>query len=103
MLGESDAAPLQQIRLIVEHFGAEFAQALLAEVEEIEANGGMTTSNGKRRRTPGGVYLYLARHRAATRDQRHIFKIKVPGQMRRLQAEAAAEAPAVPSFTWADR
>src|SRR5258708_11657509 len=103
MLGEFDPSPLQQIRLIVEHFGPDFAQALLAEVEEVEANGGMTTSNGKRRRTPGGVYLYLARHRAATRDQRQIFKIKVPGRMRRLQAEAAAEGSSEPGFTWADR
>src|SRR5258708_18569108 len=103
MLGESDPSPLQQIRLIVEHFGPEFAQALLAEVEEIEANGGMTTSNGKRRRTPGGVYLYLARHRATTRDQRHIFKIKVPGRMRKYLAEMEAEAQASPGFTWVDR
>src|SRR5258708_27466972 len=103
MLGEFDPSPLQQIRLIVEHFGPDFAQALLAEVGEIEANGGMTTSNGKRRRTPGGVYLYLARHRAATRDQRQIFKIKVPGRMRRLQAEAAAEGSSEPGFTWPDR
>src|SRR5262249_15102499 len=88
---------------IVEHFGPEFAEALLAEVEEIEASGGMATSNGKRRRTPGGVYLYLARRRASTRDQRHIFKIKVPGQMRRIMAERAAETPKEPSFTWADR
>lgn len=102
-LGESEPSPLEQIRLIVEHFGPEFAQALLAEVEDIEASGGMTTSNGKRRRTPGGVYLYLARRRAATRDQRHIFKIKVPGRMRRMLAEQAADTPKEPAFTWTDR
>jgi phosphorylated adapter RNA export protein len=35
--------------------------ALLRRVEAVELAGGMTTLDGRRRRTPGGVYLYLLR------------------------------------------
>src|SRR6185436_6157797 len=65
-LNETEEIALQQIELIVERFSPEFAINLYHEVEEIEANGGMLTKHGDRRRTPGGVYLYLARERAQT-------------------------------------
>jgi hypothetical protein len=43
--------------------GVESAQALRQEVEGIEAQGGMMTADGTRRRTPGGIYLLLLKQR----------------------------------------
>ena len=51
--------------------GTNFAEALLKETEEVEANGGLMTIDGERRRTKGGVFFYLARFR-------------MPGAMRRI-------------------
>jgi hypothetical protein len=60
-LGETDAGPKHQIRLIVNLAGLEFSERILAETLEIEENGGLLTSDGTRRRTPGGVFFYVAR------------------------------------------
>jgi hypothetical protein len=52
--------------------GIEQAQALKAEVDVIEAAGGMPTADGSRRRTPGGIYLLLLKQRmneAGQKDQ----------------------------------
>jgi len=47
----------------VQHLGAEAALALLQETLAAEAQGGMMLPDSTRRRTPGGVYLYLAKGR----------------------------------------
>jgi hypothetical protein len=60
-LGETDAAPKHQIRQIVTLAGLEFSERLLAETLDVEENGGLLTSDGTRRRTPGGVFFYIAR------------------------------------------
>ena len=43
---------------IVNFIGSERAEKYFKETLEIEANGGMLTLSGDRRRTPGGVFLY---------------------------------------------
>ncbi len=62
-LGETNPVAVEQIELIVQHLGAEAALALLQEALAAEAQGGMLLADSTRRRTPGGVYLYLAKGR----------------------------------------
>jgi PHAX RNA-binding domain-containing protein len=72
-LGENNFHARRQIKLIVELVGVEFVQAVLQETLTVEANGGMLTLNESRRRTPGGVFLYLARARVAPELVEKIF------------------------------
>lgn len=60
-LGESAETPVQQIARMLEQVGRDFVAELLAEVEKIEADGGLMTDDGSRRRTKGGVFFYLAK------------------------------------------
>ncbi len=62
-LDETNPVAVEQIELIVQHLGAEAALALLQETLAAEAQGGQMLPDGTRRRTPGGVYLYLAKGR----------------------------------------
>jgi hypothetical protein len=75
-LGETDAQPCEQIHGIVAVLGEEAATALLAEVQQIEANGGMLLPDGSRRRTPGGVFFHLAYHKLSPDDQKDIYYYK---------------------------
>ncbi|XP_017015127.1 phosphorylated adapter RNA export protein [Drosophila takahashii] len=47
---------------VVEILGMELPIELYKETQRIEADGGMMIKNGKRRRTPGGVFLFLLKH-----------------------------------------
>lgn len=58
-LSETEPRSKATIERSVAVLGIEAAQALRHEVEAIEAQGGMLTADGTRRRTPGGVYLFL--------------------------------------------
>jgi hypothetical protein len=60
-LSETNPLAIEQIELIVRHLGAEAALAFLQETLEVEARGGLMLPDGSRRRTPGGVYLYLVK------------------------------------------
>jgi hypothetical protein len=62
-LDETNPIAIEQIERIVEHLGAEAAQAFLREALEVEAQGGMMLPDGSRRRTPGGVFFYIAKGR----------------------------------------
>ncbi len=72
-LSETNPPAQAQIKAIIEAVGEDQARAWLTETLDIEAKGGMQTKNQKRRRTPGGVYLYLARGRLPKETQRQIF------------------------------
>ncbi len=76
-LRERAPTPCGHIKRIVQCCGADQARAWLTTAQAIEANGGMLTHDGSRRRTPGGVYFHLVRQEllAAHRhdDLRHIF------------------------------
>ena len=65
-LGEPNVALIQRI---VARIGPDAALAFLAEALATEAAGGLLTSEGTRRRTPGGVFFYLVRGRIAPRDR----------------------------------
>lgn len=62
-LNETDPRSMATVERSVAVLGIEAAQALRQEVEAIEAAGGMATADGARRRTPGGVYMYLLKQR----------------------------------------
>jgi phosphorylated adapter RNA export protein len=62
-LGETGTKPKATIERSVAYLGIEAAQALRQEVEQIEADGGMLTADGARRRTPGGIYLLILKQR----------------------------------------
>lgn len=73
-LGETDEVPLSQIGGVVRVLGEDVAQKLLAETQEIEKNGGMMLPDGSRKRTPGGVFFFLARQKLSQADKLAIFR-----------------------------
>lgn len=72
-LGEKDDGPLSQLEMLVEHKGEEFVREVLKETLEVEKKGGMRTHSGKRRRTVGGVFFYLAKGKLEPELRQKIF------------------------------
>ena len=62
------------MRRAVDVIGVVEANALAIEVGAIEGAGGQMTSDGTRRRTPGGVFWALLKARAAKEDWDFIFE-----------------------------
>lgn len=78
----------------VKTIGLERANAFFQQTLEIEANGGMETANGKRRRTPGGGFLYLVRKNVSTEERKDIFpKNRKTGTKRKKSSEKTAVNP----------
>jgi len=77
-LGEADAGPLAQIQAVVDALGEETSLSLLAETDRIEKAGGMERGDGKGRRSPGGVFFYLARQKLPKEQRAAIFNDKMP-------------------------
>ncbi|MBV7331901.1 hypothetical protein KFU94_27460 [Chloroflexi bacterium TSY] len=97
-LDERPAAKM--VRDTVTTIGLERANAFFQQTLEIEANGGMETANGKRRRTPGGVFLYLVRKNVSTEERKAIFpKNGKPSANRKKKSSAK---PAVDPLKWED-
>ena len=81
-LGEYEAAPIGQIRRIVERLGARRVIELTQDAVAIQKNGGIPTPNGERLRTTGGVFFMLARGLLSSEDCRYVFTTtttKAPG------------------------
>ena len=64
----------QVLRLL----GTDRTMAILAATRTCEANGGMLTKDGKRRRTPGGVFFQLIRERATKQERWRLFPPPAP-------------------------
>lgn len=73
-LGETDLRSKATIERSVAALGIEAAQALKGEVDAIEAAGGMFTADNSRRRTPGGVYLFLLKQRLTESGRKDLLK-----------------------------
>lgn len=73
-LGEAETHSKGTIERSAAVLGLDEAQALYAEVEAIEAAGGMLTADGSRRRTPGGVYLLLLKQRLTAAGKKDVLK-----------------------------
>ncbi|KAH8353970.1 hypothetical protein KR067_006705 [Drosophila pandora] len=60
---------------VVEVLGMDLPLELYKETQRIEADGGMMIKNGNRRRTPGGVFLFLLKHnnKITQEQQKSIF------------------------------
>jgi hypothetical protein len=86
VLGETESLPLQSLRRLIIKRGVAFAQDLLREVQEIEAQGGlMVEMDGcRRRRTLGGIYFFLAKQRLSGKQRRFVFNLP---KFRMLQAQ----------------
>jgi hypothetical protein len=117
-LGETNPRVIDQIFRLIRFLGVEQAQALFAETQQTEANGGMMLPDGSRRRTPGGVFFQLAR-KYVPEDQ-HARFFNSPRHKRGARPKPAdspeSNAPATPkpassphspqpttAFTWAER
>ncbi len=72
-LGETEKTPLATIERLVKALGEERTLTLLDETLKIEAEGGMQTDDGSRRRTPGGVFFKLAKNQTTPQERRQIF------------------------------
>ena len=77
-LGEADEGPLAQIQAVVDALGDETSLSLLPETDRIEKAGGMERGDGKGRRSPGGVFFYLARQKLPKEQRSAIFNDKMP-------------------------
>ena len=105
-LNETKPESRPLIRLIIEALGQKETQSLLRQTLEIEAAEGMLTKNKKRRRTPGGVFFYLA-HGAVAAKGLSWHAMRRKGEIRPPNPptgpnEENKSAQAV-RFQWADR
>src|SRR5262245_59155612 len=81
-LGEVDEGPLAQIKAVADALGDETSLSVLAETEKLEKAGGMQRSDGKGRRSMGGVFFYLARQKLPKELKAAIFNDKLPREPR---------------------
>ncbi|HEX7451263.1 MAG TPA: phosphorylated adapter RNA export RNA-binding domain-containing protein [Polyangiaceae bacterium] len=81
-LGEADEGPLAQIKAVVDNLGEQACITLLAETEKIEKAGGLMRGDGSGRRSPGGVFFFLARQRLPRDVRAAIFNDKKPREPR---------------------
>jgi hypothetical protein len=99
-LNESDSEPLAQIERLVNTVGADAALALLARTLEVEAEGGIMTHNGKRRRTPGGAFFFLVRGTLTPEQHAIVF----PGHVSpRAKFRPKQRPPATTNYEWPHR
>ncbi|MEP7049724.1 MAG: phosphorylated adapter RNA export RNA-binding domain-containing protein [Pseudomonadota bacterium] len=90
-LGEADEGPLAQIKAVMDNLGEQACVTLLAETEKIEKAGGLMRGDGSGRRSPGGVFFFLARQRLPRDVRAAIFNDKKPRDPR---APGSVPAPA---------
>jgi hypothetical protein len=72
-LNETQTAPMEQIKRIIEVLGSETALRLLGQTKEVESQGGLTIADGSRRRTIGGVFFYYARRQMKADERRYVW------------------------------
>jgi Phosphorylated adapter RNA export protein, RNA-binding domain len=77
VLQESNRPLLTQV---MRTLGQDRTRVMLTETLQCEANGGMLTHDGTRRRTPGGVFFQLLRARVTARERRRLFPRPAPQQ-----------------------
>jgi hypothetical protein len=78
---------------VLRTLGMDRTAAILTETLQCEANGGMLTRDGTRRRTPGGVFFQLVKERATPQERRRLFPRPAP-----QHGQGQPQAPAV--LTW---
>ena len=63
ILGEVDIRAAHQIDRLLDKRGTEWVKERARETWQIQKSGGMSTDDGKRRRTPGGVFFHVCKQR----------------------------------------
>src|SRR5712692_5242585 len=63
---------------VLRTLGQDRCAAILADTLTCEANGGMLTKDGTRRRTPGGVFFQLVRERTTKHERWRLFPRPAP-------------------------
>jgi hypothetical protein len=100
-LGETEPAPVSQIRRVVKALGTEQALALLKETRIIEAQGGLMLPDASRRRTAGGVFFHLIRTTVPQQVRTRIFPPPPPKPA--VATAPGAKAAVLSPLRWADR
>jgi hypothetical protein len=72
-LGETNETPLAEIRRAIEVLGEEKALGILGETLKVEAEEGLLTDDGQRRRTLGGIYFKLVKNQTTPKERGRIF------------------------------
>jgi len=90
-LGESDELPVTQITGVVRVLGEELSLKLLEETKQIESKGGMMLPDNSRKRTPGGVFFFLARQKLSQEDKLIIFRAPKPAKAPASEQPAPSE------------
>ncbi|HEX3774219.1 MAG TPA: phosphorylated adapter RNA export RNA-binding domain-containing protein [Polyangiaceae bacterium] len=78
---------------MVEHLGEQPCLTLLSETEKIEKAGGLMRGDGSGRRSPGGVFFFLARQRLPRDIRAAIFNDKKPREPRPAGAPPPEQKP----------
>jgi hypothetical protein len=81
------------LRQVLRTLGQDRCAAILADTRTCEANGGMLTKDGTRRRTPGGVFFQLVRERATPQERRRLFPYPTPQRGQVVYLCAADKSP----------
>lgn len=63
----------EMIGKVIAVIGEDRARDFLRRALEVEAGGGLLIKNGKRRRTPGGVFFHLVRGGLTAKDRRQLW------------------------------
>jgi len=89
-LEEEGAEPVLQICRVVEVLGEEASRQLLVQAWQVEENGGLLrTDKSEKRRTPGGVFLWLVKQQTTAEQRAMVWPPKATAE-----AEGAAGRPA---------
>lgn len=94
-LGEKEFRVRKIIEELVNYFGVDLARDLLKQTLEIEKSGGMLTPEGDRRRTPGGVFIFLAKQQLPQEARKTIIYYRRP----KKQAETPISTKSAPIQT----
>src|SRR6266849_9698514 len=78
---------------VLQTLGPDRTRGVLTATLQCEANGGMLTTDGTRRRTPGGTFFQLVRQQARPHERRRLFPRPAP-----QPGQGPQQAPAV--LTW---
>jgi hypothetical protein len=90
-LQETDPPAREQLRRVIELMGIETAYDYLQKTLAAEAQGGILTHDGQRRRTPGGAFFFIARGQMPP----HL-RYRIWSRDRNRRPDNSANAPAPP-------
>ena len=103
VLGETRDFSRNTIGLIIQAMGLEFAERILLTTLELEAGAGVLLPDGSRRRTPGGVFFYLARKEMNAEQQIAAFGRYREGEPLPPPADHPDAYAQLPPFYWWQR